>query len=222
MKYTRCLITSDNETFISQLKQRPIDRIMSDISDYIIEVNDKKIIKKYIRKNKLGKEAEDFFEKGIDKHFKRKKYLITRISEYLVDNKNINIDGFIKFRLNDYNSHLEEVLKQVEYDYCVHTDYEVFIEILREIIRNQHQMVKVLNIEIADGGYYIYDENNTFLNNKCISILNEEFDYIFDYRDDFLFSAVITLAPEKIIIKNPERIVNRKLFETINKIYEKI
>ena len=72
MNYTSCLITSDNKEFISHLKQIPVNDIMSDISDYIISTNDEKVIRKYIKKHKLGREAEEFFKKGIDKYFKRK------------------------------------------------------------------------------------------------------------------------------------------------------
>jgi len=192
---------------------------MSLICEYIIDENDRRIIRKYIKRNKLGREAESFFEQNIDKFFRRRRYLLSVISEYLISNTKINIDGFIKFRLREYNRLLEAALKTTKEEYFKYTEYQVFIEILKEIVRNQNRMVRDLNIKICDEGYFIYDENNEFLNERCIKILNEEFEYDFDYSDEFLLSAVITLAPEKIYVINPGEIKNRRLFETIKNIY---
>lgn len=192
---------------------------MSLICEYIIDENDRRIIRKYIKRNKLGREAERFFEQNIDKFFRRRRYLLSVISEYLISNTKINIDGFIKFRLREYNRLLEAALKTTKEEYFKYTEYQVFIEILKEIVRNQNRMVRDLNIKICDEGYFIYDENNEFLNERCIKILNEEFEYNFDYSDEFLLSAVITLAPEKIYVINPGEIKNRRLFETIKNIY---
>ena len=80
-------------------------------------------------------------------------------------------------------------------------------------------MVNTLFIEIAGSEYVIFDENKDSLNEKCASVLKEEFQYEFDYSDEFLLSAVITLAPEKIYVINPDKIINRRLFDTIRNIY---
>lgn len=219
MNYTRCIITSDNDELINKLKENNPYNAMTVVCEYIINENDKKIIKKYVKKNKLFSDAENFFNSNIDKYFKRRNYLLSVVSEYLISNSKINVDGFIKFRLREYNRCLEKALVKTKEEFYKYTEYLVYIEVLREIIKNQNRMVNTLFIEIAGSEYVIFDENKDSLNEKCASVLKEEFQYEFDYSDEFLLSAVITLAPEKIYVINPDKIINRRLFDTIRNIY---
>lgn len=220
MNYTNCIITSEDENLINDIKTKNGHEIISDICNYIIEVNDNRILKKYLKKHKLDFEAFAYFNTNIDKYFRRKRYLVALLSEYLLDNHKINIDGFIKFRLRDYNIQLINGFSKLKNDYSVYIEYLIFIEMIRKIISNQNRMIDTLNILVEKERYIISDENNYILNERCTKILKEEFGYDFSDTDEFLFSAIITLAPEKVCVENYNNIKNKNLFETIKKIYK--
>lgn len=220
MNYTNCIITSEDEELINGIKTKKGHEIISDICNYIIEVNDNRILKKYLKKNKLDVEAFSYFNINIEKYFKRKRYLVTLLSEYLLDNHKINIDGFIKFRLGEYNTKLVNGFSKLKNDYSVYIEYLIFIEMVRNIISGQNRMIETLNISVEKERYIISDENDFILNEKCLEILKEEFGYEFNDTDEFLFSAIITLAPDRICVRNYDNIKNKNLFETIKKIYK--
>ena len=84
MNYTNCIITSEDEELINGIKTKKDHEIISDICNYIIEVNDNRILKKYLKKNKLDVEAFSYFNINIEKYFKRKRTkLISKLDSLL-------------------------------------------------------------------------------------------------------------------------------------------
>ncbi len=148
----------------------------------------------------------------------RKDRVLTRIMEYLKGNDQLVIEGFIRFRLKDYFQELELAVEQAVEDYMMEKEYKEFIRLLKYFVDIQEPKVDEVNIVIRDEGIFrILDKNgntieNEYLEGFVLQIMEEDIDY-----EDLLVSALITIAPAKVIIHFDK---NHPVMETLNNIFD--
>ncbi|HHX51648.1 MAG TPA: hypothetical protein GX711_09435 [Clostridia bacterium] len=127
------------------------------------------------------------------------------ICEYLETNGDLIIDGFVNFRLNEYLNDLEEIVDQAVDVYLAEKEYNEFIRLLKYFVEIQDPRVDRVHVLLGPTGYFqLYDEdenivNNDYLQSFVVDLADTDINY-----EDLLISALITIAPQKIILHIPE------------------
>ncbi|MEW5954470.1 MAG: putative sporulation protein YtxC [Bacillota bacterium] len=130
----------------------------------------------------------------------RKSHIIRKLNEFLCCNNKIMIEGFIKFRLKDYIGDLQGVVDRAVDDFLLEREYQEFIQLLKYFVDIQEPRIDVVNVILKPGGTFkLFDEKNQpisseFLEGFVVELIDSEINY-----EDLLISALITMAPKKII-----------------------
>ncbi|MBA1334323.1 MAG: hypothetical protein HPY66_2172 [Firmicutes bacterium] len=215
--------------------------IANAISDIIIEEMEKNILKKCIDLNyyyfndeervrildfackTLGSRGSDSDENGVYK-LSRKARILQRVLDYLDFNTNIIIDGFIRFRMKEYVTELEEAVDKAVEEYLMEREYNEFIKLLRYFVEIQEPKVSTVNIlKNKDGSYTLIDEEGRTISNELLDDLaGEVLENNINY-DDLLVSSLITIAPTKIVFHSNQISENSEVLDTVRKVfYQKV
>ena len=130
----------------------------------------------------------------------RKTTLVTQIVSCLDGSSVFDIEGFLRFRAQEYKG---EVKKAVEFaidEYVVEKEYLEFIQLLKHFVDSQKPRLDSLHVGITpQGKFHLY-------NNKGVKVTHE---YLEDYQldnvhelgyEDLLISALIAVAPRQITL----------------------
>ncbi|MBM6839415.1 putative sporulation protein YtxC, partial [Clostridium saudiense] len=81
--------------------------------------------------------------------------IIEKIKECLEENEEINIQGFITFRMKELRQGIEDIIEKVVEEYMVEKEYKEFVKLLKYFVDIQESRIDEINIFIQDGGGYI-------------------------------------------------------------------
>jgi len=131
----------------------------------------------------------------------RKKEIINQILNYLNQYNALNIEGFIRFRLKDYLDELNLAVEKAVDDFVIQKEYDEFIDLLKYFVDLQEPRISLVHVyKKPDGSFQIIDNNYHIINNEYLEgYLSEMFDEKIEY-EDLLVSALINIAPDKIIL----------------------
>lgn len=203
--------------------------ILSDIiSDIIIKVYSKSIIKKnivsnYNEYNKAEKEeimnmTLDFIKNDFQLS-KEKKIIKDELNEYLNIYDEVFVDGFVNFRLKSFNRYINEIVNNSVEEFLAQKDYKEFIKILQYFVEIQESKMDLINVVVSDKEYKLYDSDNNIIDSDYFSeILNELVDEGIG-KDDLLISSLITIAPQKIIIHISKENRDRDVIKVIENVF---
>ena len=143
-----------------------------------------------------------------------------RIMEHLENNDELVLEGFIRFRLKDFNHELEEAVDRAVDDLLIEKEYSEFIKLLRYFVEIQEPKVEEVHVLMGeDMKYTLLDSGHHIINNDMMEDLAKEISEKEISHDDLLISSLITIAPLKITIHQFDRIQNKELLNTINKVF---
>lgn len=168
---------------------------------------------------KLLKDENSMQPGGFYKASRRIK-IMRCILEYLDSNKQINIEGFVNFRLNIYLNELNETLERALEIFIAEREYNEFIKLLRYFVEIQECKIDSIHLcQSKDGRYILYDENKKRISSEYFDELRSEIlDETINY-DDLLISTLITISPKNIVIHDIESFRNRELVQTIMNVF---
>lgn len=147
----------------------------------------------------------------------RKDRVLTRILDYLKSNNELIIEGFIRFRLKDYFQELETAVEKAVEEHMMEKEYMEFVRLLRYFVDIQEPKTGSVNIILRDQGVFrLLDEegkvvDNEYLEGFILQMMDGDIDY-----GDLLISALISIAPAKIIVHFSE---THPVVETLNSIF---
>lgn len=153
-------------------------------------------------------------------YMNRKNEIIDKIVLYLEENDEINIKGFLTFRMKEIAHDLESIIDKIVEKFMIEKEYNEFIKLLRYFVDVQESKIDKVNIMIdKNGDYIVRDElGNDILNN----LINELYDSRINSKvssEDLIISGLITSAPKKIVIHCVENSRNKELIETIKNVF---
>lgn len=239
MHYLKCILKDtendiklfDNcrELFYSYCSNAIYDFIST---EYITELLEKLLMENYnyLSCNDLGVIKQRCIEivagsgifstQGLLYSINCKNNIIKKIDEYLQESIEIILDGFITFRLKDLNEELTGLVEKTIEDYVIEKEYSEFIKLLKYFVDIQESKYDIVNVIINPSGDYVIEDGN--LNN-----ITEEFfaDFNIDNikgevnKHDILVSALITCAPNRIIVHGMINAQNQEVMETIKNIF---
>ena len=211
-----------------------LDKYLNVLSEYIIDRYEINIMRRIMEENfnELSQVAKREIIRNVtmftdDKEVgynARKKSILMSLYECLAEEPKVYLDGFVSFRLRDYEQLIFKLIEKLAEDYNIKKEYEEFIELLKYFVEIQSPRPELLNITVEkDGSYRIIDADGKDITARCITefvgetTVMTETDY-----DDIIISVLITAAPEKVVVHKGENIKNRDLFLTIKKVFGKV
>ncbi len=127
--------------------------------------------------------------------------IISRLLQYFDKYKNLNIEGFVRFRLKDYVRQLKLAVDKAVDDLIVEKEYNEFIELLKYFIEIQEPQIPLVHVlRNEDKSFEILNSeketiHTDYLEGYISELIDEEVKY-----EDLLISALINLSPGKIIL----------------------
>ena len=151
--------------------------------------------------------------------YKRRKALIEEQAlDYLRDNSYIIINGFINFRLEQYKEELRALCHDAAEELYALREYDEFLNMLRFFISVQSPKENTVYLTKKDGVLSIQNKwhrDITRFYSDEIAFVQEDFT-----REDIILSALITIAPRKIIVCDNRE--NEKIYDTISSVFSDV
>lgn len=190
--------------FINRIIKHKYNHFSTDERDVIGEMTVNHLNESLTPDKKLGK-------------ILRREEIIRQTIRYFNKNQDINVEGFVRFRLKDYIDELKLAVELAVDDFIIEKEYNEFIDLLKYFVDIQEPRIKQANvIQIKNGSFKILDTEGNVINNEYLEgYLADMFDGEVEY-EDLLVSALINVAAEKIILhfnKEDTEATVRKIFD---------
>lgn len=161
-----------------------------------------------------------FTTQGLMFNIGRRNNILKKIDDFLSESSEMILDGFITFRLRDTNSELNEVIEKITEDYVMEKEYSEFIRLLKYFVEIQESKYDEVNLMILSDGNFKIEDNNSkditdvFFEDFCSDSIEGDIN-----KHDMLISALITNAPNKIVVHGANNDKISELIETIKSIF---
>ncbi|MHB1127025.1 MAG: putative sporulation protein YtxC [Bacillota bacterium] len=194
---------------VEQWEQQLLNNIIKNNCYYFNEDERKHILS---RASQIMDEQEN--QEVPDRH--RLENIAQKIACYLEEDGMLIVEGFLRFRLKDYVSQLEEGVDQAVDEYLMEKEYHEFIRLLRYFVDIQEPRVEKVHVMLrASGVFQLFDGDENIIDNEylegfVVDLIDSEINY-----EDLLISALITIAPRKVILHFSD---HSSLHSTINTI----
>ncbi len=150
----------------------------------------------------------------------RKEEIRLKVLDYLERHKKLIIEGFINFRLKEYQGNLENVVNSAVDEFLMEKEYLEFIRLLKYFVEIQEPRVQKVQIVFKQNGkFLLLDEVDEPIKHECldglvVDLLENEINY-----EDLLISALITLAPRELLIHKEANGETGEAIKTIENVF---
>ncbi len=207
------------------------------ISDIVQKRSIEKVCDKYLKKRDdiEPTEKHDITDAFIKNNYLSRQEGFSYITYYLLylpiykeigDEHQLNIDGWINFRVSKYVGMLEQMLERFVTNYLSKKDVVEFIEIMREASTYVKPLEDTIHLAYILETFQIFDKDyrnitTESINRFCKDIITDEG----VTREDLILHVIMTISPAKIVFHNmnPKAKYPRKatqLINTLEMIYE--
>lgn len=130
----------------------------------------------------------------------RKSRVWAKLAEYLEREDQIVLEGFITFRLKEYLEDLFDFVDHTVREHLINREYKEFLKLLRYFMSRQRSSMPVVNIlRGVEDDYQMLDSRLSPIKGDVGVFLKKSPDFLGLDVDDLIISAVVTLAPQKIV-----------------------
>ncbi|MEI7025983.1 putative sporulation protein YtxC [Paenibacillus sp. y28] len=149
---------------------------------------------------------------------RRKNKIIASVQEYFREDIRLHMNGFIRFRLNEYWSELRDVAEYAMDEYVMDKQYQDFISLLKYFVYVQDTKMPVAHL-LHNGGHEF-----SLLNEHMVPIETKPAEVTFELSgkeinfEDMIVSTLITMSPQRIYIHTHEP--EAPVIQTIMNIFE--
>ena len=147
--------------------------------------------------------------------------IVGKISQCIDENREINVNGFIRFRMKELRNDIESIIDKIVEKYMIEKEYEEFIKLLQYFVDIQESKIDEVNIKIEPMGVYIVtDKEGKDIFSMFLKELTESELQIVDANiEDILISGLITNVPKNIIIHGKNNSTNKEFIKTIVSVF---
>lgn len=125
------------------------------------------------------------------------------------------VEGMMRFRLRDWTATWKEAMDQAAGEIVIEREYKDFIRLLTYFVEMQPPKTEEVHVLVEEGHYTLTDGQYQVLDNVSIP-QSEQLD---TDPDDMLISALITIAPNRVVFHGAERMQNTELMRTIDSVF---
>jgi len=154
-------------------------------------------------------------------NYGRKNRIAHRVFDFMRENDQIVVEGFVTFYLRDYINEMKFSVELACEEMRSQKEYNDFVNLLRYFVDTQASRIKEVNLMLGDSGIFsLWDGEGSqideqFMNYYLDDILIEEINL-----DDVLVSILITIAPQHIIIHNNSSMPSTEPVQMIRKVFK--
>lgn len=148
-----------------------------------------------------------------------KRSIYKEVLDYIMENNEIIIDGFARFRLEKFKNNINRLIEKSAEEYFAEKEYKEFIKILQYFVDIQQPKLDVINIVIKGDDYKLFDDKNDIIEKEYYNEIINELANEGINNDDLLISTLIVIAPKKIIIHGKEKDKEKEIVEIINSVF---
>ena len=222
MKITAAVTLPENEK---------TEEFIKSLSFFIIEKYENILIRKitqvqysYSSKEEIKKISDRATENARQKdgeilstiHYNRRRMLIEEaLRHFFEKNRSVNIEGFINFRLEDYKNELKNLCHDAAEELYAMREYDEFLSMLSFFISVQSPKETVVHIVKRGGTLRLLNKRLRDITDKYSEEALFE-DESFS-TEDVVLSALITIAPRKIVIHDVRDAM--RIYETIISVF---
>lgn len=150
----------------------------------------------------------------------RRNEILVRIREYFDNHHELVLDGFIHFRLKDYRKKLTAIVDRAVDEYMMDLEYKEFIRVLRYFVDVQEAQMEEVHVIIGDGdSFKIRDSRGRVINNQYLETFMVKNTDGINY-EDLLISALITIAPQNVMLHYAPGAENEGVINTVQRVFE--
>lgn len=163
---------------------------------------------------------EDLKNENLVYYMNKMNTVIRKIQDCLQENTEININGFITFRMKDLREDIEGIIDKVVENYMVEKEYKEFVKLLKYFVDIQESKIEEIDICIGENGNYsIRDDHGNDIFNEFMKELAECRVDTDANIEDVIISGLITNVPKKVVIHGKENCENKEFLETISSVF---
>lgn len=150
----------------------------------------------------------------------RKGEIVRRLLDYLQGENRLNLKGFITFRLKDYMDDMEDAVDQAIDDFFLEKEYTEFVRLLRYFVEAQEPRMSEVHVTVSrEGSFALFDQemhpvDGGNLREFIVDTLESEVAY-----EDFLVSALISLAPRRVVIHDALGLGDEESVTTVKNVF---
>ncbi|WP_297635523.1 putative sporulation protein YtxC [uncultured Clostridium sp.] len=202
---------------IKDYKRREMFQLIKDTyfflkQDEILEI-EVLVMETLYRENKIGDDIGLYCEEKINE-------IILKINECLNENNELNINGFITFRMRSLREDIEDVIDKVIQKYMVDKEYNEFIKLLKYFVEIQDSKIEKINIIIdKEGSYRIEDEGGKDIFEQFTKEIGDSKIGIDANIEDVIISGLITNAPKEVLIMGRKNCINKEFIKTVECVF---
>ncbi|QNO15697.1 putative sporulation protein YtxC [Alkalicella caledoniensis] len=201
-----------------------VSNIAEALASYIVDVLEKPLIDKLIKSTyseTSEKEQNMIYIKTLElirirnhqhsRDIRLKKIMAEKLVDYFDKQWQINIEGFVRFRLQEYMTDLTSVMEEAKEEVVVEKEYNDFIKLLRYFVDIQEPKVTYAHLMKKKGKYILIDSNDDIIAEEACGDLN---------GCDAIISCLVTYAPEKIHVHIKDFYSDEEVLTTVNNIFD--
>ena len=204
------------------------------LAQVIVEEWETLIIKKIVRDNYYyynEEEKQVIFQKtkeilnprglNVYRQRERKEKVMERLLEYLDLNRDLILEGFVNFRLKDYQKELENVVSAAVDEFLLEKEYAEFIRLLTYFVEIQEPRVQKVQIVFKKkGNFALLNEHDQPLHHESLEgLMNDMLANDINF-EDLLISALITLAPQELLLHVEAGVKDSDAIKTIRLVFK--
>lgn len=130
----------------------------------------------------------------------RKSRILHKILDYLHSHDELIVDGFVNFRLKEYLTELREAVDFAVDEYMMEKEYNEFVRLLQYFVEIQEPRMAEIHVVLrANGIFQLYDGKGSLVKSDYLEGFVIDADNEINY-EDLLISALITIAPQRVIL----------------------
>lgn len=193
------------KNIVNEFEKKLLVKIINKNCDYFSKADKYEIWKKSMRKL-LNDEVENNFE-----YADRIRNIEVKLEDFLKNSNTLSIEGFVNFRLKEFEDELEEIVEDCVQEYLLELEYAEFINMLKYYLSMQYSKYLTVEVVYGDKVYVFGDGKN--ITSECINNFNDGL-YDITSKDDFVLNSLITLAPKRVILKQ-KKLINDEFKKTL-------
>jgi putative sporulation protein YtxC len=141
----------------------------------------------------------------------RRLSILKKINDFLKTQEQINIEGFIRFRLQGYQRELLNLLNQSADDFMIEREYQDFINLLKYFVEIQHPRFPEMHLLREQNYFVLCDPSFKVLHKETIQDIE---------GSDAIVSTLVTAAPKQVTVHISQFDATDELVSTIHNIFE--
>lgn len=151
---------------------------------------------------------------------RRKAKVADAVLDYLRENTELHLDGFIRFRLRAYAEELQDIVEYAVDEFVMDRQHQEFISLLQYFVYIQEAKIPFVHLLHKGGSEF------SLLNDRMELVETDDSDAVVTVEtlekdmnfEDMIVSTLITVSPQKIYIHTREP--ETQVIKTIGQIFE--